>query len=251
MRKPNFLALAGDCFERMRELKPGSIDLVLADPPYGTTECKWDSVLPLAPMWTALRRVLKPGAPVVLFSQQPFTTALAASNLKQLRTEWIWEKRNATGFLNARLYPLKAHENVLVFCERLPPYFPQFGTGRPYRTTTKLGAFSEVYGRPCVGSENTTGTRFPRSVVKPVGAVVTGGKRMHPTQKPVDLCEYLIRTYTTEGQTVLDFCMGSGSTGVAALNARRRFIGIERDAKYFAIAEQRLQEAADGNRLAA
>jgi site-specific DNA-methyltransferase (adenine-specific) len=173
----------------------------------------------------------------VLFTQQPFTTAVARSNLKQLRTEWIWEKQQATGFLNANRYPLKKHENILVFCDRLPPYNPQKTVGKPY--TTKARSASSNYGNKVLTpTVNKDGSRYPTSILR-----FNSDRGLHPTQKPVALLEYLVRTYTNAGDTVLDCCMGSGTAGVAALQTGRRFVGIERESKYFAIARKRIAAA--------
>ena len=228
--------LQGDCLYRMNEIPTGSVDMILTDLPYGTTQNSWDSVIPLDQLWTAFKRVCRPGAPIVLFTQQPFTTTVAASNLKELKTEWIWEKPQGTGFLNANRYPLKSHENILVFCDRTPLYNPQKDSGyKPYTTgrgrkTSNYGSFDDI---PTV---NTDGSRFPKTVLS-----FKQEKGLHPTQKPVALLEYLIQTYTVPGMTVLDCTMGSGSTGVAALNKARSFIGIERDPTYYGIAVERIR----------
>lgn len=209
--------------------------MVLTDLPYGTTSNQWDSVIPMDELWAAWKRVCKPGAPIVLFTQQPFTTVVAASNLGQLKTELIWEKPQGTNFLNAKKYPMKVHENILVFCDRTPPYNPQKTTGaKPYVTGKNRGS-SNYRPMQEMRTVNTDGSRYPRSVLR-----FTSEKGQHPTQKPVGLCEWLIRTYSNEGDTVLDCTMGSGSTGVAAINAGRSFIGIERDAGYFAIGKGRI-----------
>lgn len=230
----------GDCLALMADLPDASIDAVIGDLPYGTTANKWDSIIPLDEMWAQFRRVCKPGAPIVLFSQQPFTTTLAASNIEQLKSEWIWRKPQGTGFLNAKRYPLKSHENILVFCDRLPPYNPQKSQGhKPYVVGKNKGSTNyreldpERGGTVCVD-----GSRYPTTVLE--FGVTKSERGAHPTQKPVALLEYLIRTYSNEGDLVLDPTMGSGSTGVAALNAGRRFVGIERDAGYFAVAEERI-----------
>lgn len=230
--------MLGDCLQRMTEIPDASVDMVLTDLPYGTTQNKWDSIIPLDQLWAAWKRICKPGAPVVLFTQQPFTTTVAASNLNQLRTEWIWEKPQGTGFLNCNRYPLKSHENVLVFCDRAPLYHPQMTTGaKPYVTgsgkkSSNYGAFDHVQ------TANTEGTRFPKTVL-----AFNQEKGYHPTQKPIRLCEYLIRTYSNPGDTILDCTMGSGSTIVAALNTGRNGIGIEQDQNYFDIATERIKAA--------
>lgn len=229
----------GDCFENMASLEEHSIDLVCADLPYGTTFNKWDSRLSMERLWESFRRVCKPGAAVVLSTQQPFTSVVAVSNLKNYRCEWIWEKGCATGFLNAQVYPLKAHENILVFCDRAPIYNPQKTYGHKNYTGSDDGV-SQNYGKyRSKRKYGTDGSRFPRTVLK-----FAHEKGHHPTQKPAPLLEYLIRTHSNPGGVVLDCVMGSGSTGVAALRAGRLFIGIERDAKYFAAAGIRIAEAA-------
>ena len=219
-----------------------SFDCVLTDLPYGTTANKWDSVLPLAKLWPAWKRLLRPGAPVILFTQQPFTTTVAASNLGELRTEWIWKKAQGTGFLNAARYPLKNHENILVFCEKKPPYYPQKSTGnKPYsvpqgsRASTNYGKFN---AQP---SKNEDGSRFPLTVL--TYQHERTDRRLHPTQKPLALCEYLIRTYTMPGQAVLDCCAGSSTTLIAAINTGRDAVGIEHDAEYHASGLTRIKDA--------
>lgn len=230
--------MLGDCLERMQEISDASIDMVLTDLPYATTQNAWDTLIPMDQLWAAWKRICKPGAPIVLFTQQPFTTTVAASNLGQLKTEWIWTKEQGTGFLNANRYPLKSHENILVFCGRTPPYHPQMTTGsRPYvtgknRGSSNYGSFAEVR------TENT-GTRFPTTILE----FPRDKSRLHPTAKPIALCEYLIKTYSCPGDTILDATMGSGTTGVAALNTDHNFIGIEKSPEYFAIAEQRIAAA--------
>ena len=231
--------LRGDCLELMNTIPAGSVDCIITDLPYGTTDNKWDCVIPMDLLWKAWRRVARPGAPIVLFTQQPFTTVVAQSNLKQLRTEWIWEKTMATGFLNANKYPLKIHENVLVFCDRLPPYSPQKTLGaKPYRSK-RCAHSSSNYGFDKGGeSINTDGSRYPTTVLRfPKFGTDRGS---HPTQKPLALMEYLVRTYTAPRQLILDCCAGSGSTLVAAVRTGRQFIGIERDPEYWAKAVLRV-----------
>lgn len=212
--------------------------MVLTDPPYGTTANKWDSVIPLDQLWSEWGRVCKPGAAIVLFTQQPFTTTVAASNLKQLRTEWIWRKPQGTGFLNANRYPLKSHENILVFCDRMPGYHPQRSYGyRTYITNRKADTSTNYRKARNAQTVNTDGSRYPTTVLE-----YAAERGSHPTQKPVALCEYMIKTYSNEGDTVMDCTMGSGTTGVAAMNTGRPFVGIERDSAYYAIATQRISE---------
>lgn len=224
----------GDCLELMKRIPDGSVDMVLTDPPYGTTDNKWDMVIPTQPMWKELNRVVKENGAVCLFSQQPYSTDLILSNRKQFRYEWIWEKSNPVGFLNANKMPLRAHENIMVFYKKLPTYHPQMTKGKPY--VSKAGnRFTSNY-RPFQGVETRNqGFRYPRDVIK-----YPGERGLHPTQKPVPLLEYMVKTYTDPGETVLDFTMGSGSTGVACANTGRNFVGIEKDPQYFATAQQRI-----------
>lgn len=238
----------GDCLEVMGEIPDGSVDLVLCDLPYGTTACKWDSVIPFEPLWSHYRRLLKPRGAVVLTASQPFTSALVASNREWFKYCLVWEKSSATGVLDCKFRPLKAHEDIVIFspagCSNgsKPPmqYSPQMSEGNAYTTRRKQTETQKSFSRSCVVRTDThnTGTRYPRSVLR--FANETG---LHPTQKPVALMEYLIRTYSNEGETVLDNTMGSGTTGVACVKTGRRFIGIERDPGYFAIAEKRIAAA--------
>lgn len=228
--------MLGDCLERMKEIDAGSVDAVIADPPYGTTACKWDSVIPLEPMWEQLKRVIKPNGAIVLFGSQPFTTTLIASNMKMFRYDLKWCKTQGTGFYNANRMPLRAHEDILVFYGKMPTYNPQKTNGKPYRQ--RRGSASDVYQGKDLTETISDGKRYPLS-----WKIFTRDKRKaHPTQKPVALMEYLIKTYTNEGETVLDFAMGSGTTGVACVKTKRDFIGIEMDEGYFKIAEKRIME---------
>ena len=234
--------MQGDCLERMKEIPSGSVDMVLTDPPYGTTACKWDSIIPLEPMWEQLKRIIKPNGAIVMTAQTPFDKVLGVSNLRMLKYEWIWEKTQPTGFLNAKRMPMKAHENILVFYNKPPTYNPQKTKGhKPVNSYTKSTGDGECYGKTKIMSGGGSTERYPRSVqLLPSDKQKTA---LHPTQKPVALMEYLIKTYTNEGETVLDFTMGSGSTGVAAKNLNRDFIGIEMDETYFNIAKERIENA--------
>jgi DNA modification methylase len=230
--------MQGDCLERMKEIESGSVDVVLADPPFGTTQCKWDSVIPLNPMWDQLKRVIKPRGVIILMAAQPFTSVLTCSNLKMFKYDLVWEKPNATGFLNAKKMPLRAHESALVFYNKLPTFNPQMTHGHPRRTSKRKTVDSECYGKALTLTEYDSTSRYPRSVQK-----ISRDKQKasyHPTQKPVELMEWLIKSYSSEGDMVLDFTMGSGTTGVAAKNLNRNFIGIELDQGYFDIAEKRI-----------
>ena len=233
----------GDCLVIMDQLiKLGiKVDMILTDPPYGTTRNKWDSIIPLNEMWKMLDRLIKPNGAIVLFAQTPFDKVLGASNLKMLRYEWIWDKKLGTGHLNAKKMPMKQHENILVFYKKLPTYNPQMREGQPYHKTPSTT--SSNYGKQIAMGGTSDGERYPISILKFSNA--NRNNRLHPTQKPVDLLEYLIKTYTNEGEVVLDFTMGSGSTGVAAMLTDRRFIGIELDDKYFEIAGNRIKESID------
>jgi site-specific DNA-methyltransferase (adenine-specific) len=315
--------MCGDCLELMKEIPDGSVDMILTDPPYGTTACKWDSVIPFEPMWEQLKRIIKPNGAIVMTASQPFTSRLVMSNPAWFRYSWVWEKDQGTNFLSAKRHPLKVHEDVLVFyvdlatqrgaakeyqpvrrylqdeqkatglssegvrrllgncmashyftngvqfcipseenyrklqksgrfampyaelkawydalgeSVRAVPYNPQMVAGSPY--TSGKGSSGEVTGSVKKTQTKNEGTRYPRSVIK-----MKRETGHHPTQKPVALMEYLIKTYTNEGDTVLDFTMGSGSTGVACVNTNRDFIGIELDEGYFTIAEKRIKEA--------
>ena len=233
----------GDCLEVMDKLieEGVKVDMILADPPYGTTRNKWDSIIPLNEMWKMLDKLVKPNGAIVLFAQTPFDKALGASNLKMLRYEWIWDKKLGTGHLNAKKMPMKQHENILVFYKKLPTYNPQMREGQPYHKTPSTT--SSNYGKQIAMGGTSNGERYPISILEFSNA--NRNNRLHPTQKPVDLLEYLIKTYTNENETVLDFTMGSGSTGVACVNTNRKFIGIELDEKYFEIAKNRLKEATE------
>jgi len=230
----------GDCLEVIKDIPDGSVDMILADPPYGTTSRnKWDVVIPFEPMWEQLNRVIKDNGAIVLFSQLPFSCELIQSNRKYFRYEWIWEKTNAVGFLNANRMPLRAHENILVFYKRLPIYNPQKTKGEPYKRKSHGQTMNYGVLNSDLVTENNTGDRYPRDVIK-FDNNGNNFKKVHPTQKPVDLCEYFIKTYTKENETVLDFVMGSGTTGVACKNLNRNFIGIELDEKYFKAAKERI-----------
>jgi site-specific DNA-methyltransferase (adenine-specific) len=237
--------LLGDCLERMAELPDGAVDMVLCDLPYGTTACKWDAVIPFEPLWAHYRRVTKPNAAIVLTASQPFTSALVMSNPRWFRYELIWEKQKGSDPLNARRRPLKKHEAILVFAAAgTTIYNPQMTAGDPYIRRGDCRVKSENFSaaKATMDRGSADGLRFPTSVLKFPSEGMNVGNH-HPTQKPVALMEYLIRTYTNEGDTVLDNTMGSGTTGVACANTRRKFIGIERDPTYFAIAEKRIAEA--------
>lgn len=228
----------GDCLELMKNIPNKSIDMILCDLPYGTTQNRWDTVIPLNDLWNQYKRIIKDNGAIVLFSQPPFDKILACSNLKMFRYEWIWQKENSTGFLNAKKMPLKIHENILVFYKKLPTYNPQMRLGfKPYKC--KQGRHTTNYGNYKRGHlTESNGERYPIDIINFQREV-----SLHPTQKPVALLEYLIKTYTNESETVLDNCMGSGSTGVACVNTNRNFIGFELDENYFNIAKTRINNA--------
>jgi site-specific DNA-methyltransferase (adenine-specific) len=234
----------GDCLEVLPPLSE-PVDAIICDPPYGTTACSWDTVIPFVPMWTQIKRLVKPRAAVVLFGSQPFTSALVMSNPKWFKWEDIWEKSKPTGFLNADDRPLRAHENILVFCDGTPTYNPQKYTINPIfmdrRTTfTVLDGNSPAYGKQTPKPKRPDdGSRYPISII-PIPSA--WGEDMHTTQKPLALMRYLILTYTNPGDLVLDFAMGSGTTLVAAKQLGRKAIGIELDERYVNIAIDRLQQ---------
>ena len=233
--------MKGDCLERMKEIESGSVDLILTDPPYGTTACKWDSVIDLPLMWGQLKRIIKPSGAIVLFGAEPFSSALRMSNIKKWRYDWIWEKNKPTNFGNANKMPLKSYEIISVFYNSLPVYNPQGLVDIPEKTVKRnKNEEPEAYGKTgLIGEFKRNKTNFPRQNLK----FGMEGKNVHPTQKPVALMEYLVRTYTNENETVLDFTAGSFTTGVACMNTNRKFIGIEMDDKYFDIGSKRILEA--------
>jgi DNA modification methylase len=233
--------MKGDCLERMKEIPDKSVDMVLTDPPYGTTACKWDSVIPFDKMWAELKRIVKSErSAILLFGSEPFSSLLRVSNLKYFRYDWIWEKDQAGSFLNANRQPLKKHEIISVFSDKQSFYFPQKTPGKPYVMRSGPKTSDTIHDKSVCGFEtkNITGDRHPTSVQK-----FKKERTGHPTAKPVALLEFLVKTYTAESETVLDFTMGSGSTGVACKNLNRNFIGIERDEKYFEIAKERIEKA--------
>ena len=236
-----FTLINGDCLVEMFSIPDGSVDLVLVDVPYGTTACKWDAVIPFDLMWRNIHRICKPNAAVVMTACQPFTTALINSNPSEFRYQWIWVKNRATNFLCAHIQPLRNFEDCVVFYKKQPTYHPQVTAADPY-LSDRAGTHkkAQVY-RPIVNRKNNNpGIRYPLQTLE----MKVVQKTVHPTQKPVQLMEYFINTYTNRGETVLDFTMGSGSTGVAAMNTHREFIGIELDADYFGVACERVFIAA-------
>lgn len=232
-----------DCLEKMKDIKDKSIDMILCDLPYGTTaRNKWDSIIPFPMLWKQYNRIIKDNGVIALWSQMPFTAQLVMSNLNMFRYEWVVEKTSATGFLNAKKMPMKAHENVLIFYKKLPTYNPQMTHGHTRKVSKaehKVNCKKTTdYGEHGLTTYDST-DRYPRDVL--TFKWDKQKSNLHPTQKPVALLEYLIKTYTNEHETVLDNCMGSGSTGVACINTNRKFIGIELDKNYFEIAKNRLK----------
>lgn len=236
-----------DCLEGMKKIPDGSVDMVLCDPPFNITDCEFDKALPLPLLWEQVLRVTKNNAAMLFFTIGKFTIEFAASQLKLYRYEWIWRKNLATGFLNAKKMPLRAHENILVFYRKLPTYNPQFWKDKPY--TKKGWRFSYNYAEFKGGekwlyqNKENVEQRYPHDVQNFQMPYASAETCYHPNQKPVDLLEYLIRTYTNEGELVLDATMGSGSTGVACMNTGRKFIGFETEKKFFDIANKRISEA--------
>lgn len=237
----------GDCLELMPQISDGSIDMILCDLPYGTTQNKWDSIIPLEKLWEEYKRIIKTNGAIVLTAQTPFDKVLGCSNLEWLKYELIWEKSKATGFLNAKKIPLKAHENILIFYKQQPTYNPQMTKGEPYNK----GFIKAQNGNGTYGTFdaklrlNETGDRFPRSVMY-FKTSEAEGEVIHPTQKPVALFEYLIKTYTNENEIVLDNCAGSCTTAIACKNTNRNFICIEKEEKYFNVSNKRMADYAVG-----
>lgn len=239
----NVWLMKGDCLERMKEIESGSVDLILTDPPYGTTACKWDSVIPLDKMWEQIKRIIKPNGAIVMTASQPFTTTLIASNMREFRYTWIWAKPYSTGFMNANKMPLRNVEDVCVFYRKLPTYNPQGVREINKKQTRRRDKGSTIYSDMGLmdGDYTQRFTNYPRQVIE----FGREGRTVHPTQKPVALMEYLIKTYTNENETVLDFTFGSCSTGVACMNTNRKFIGIEMDDHYFDIGSKRIKSAGE------
>jgi len=231
------ILLFGDCLELLSSIDDNSIDMVLCDLPYGTTAASWDSIIPIDSLWDQYNRVCKKNAAMVFTASQPFTTLLISSNLKNFRYEWIWEKPQGTNPLNSKIMPLKSHESIVVFYRKLPTYNPQMWKSTPYSGfTSKTKKIGEIYGNVnSVHRDNPEGLRYPKTVLR-----FSQDKGLHPTQKPLELMRYMIRTYTNENDIVLDNCMGSGTTGLACAMENRKFIGIENNEKYFQIAKNRI-----------
>lgn len=236
----------GNCLDILPTLDR-KVDMVLCDLPYGTTQCSWDSVIPLSVMWAALKPSLRESTPVCLFGTEPFSSSLRMSNLKNYKYDWIWYKPKGLGFLNAKKQPMRNHEVVSVFYEKQPLYVPQMTEGHPRKISLRRVHLQagEIYGQTKQDNLYDSTKRYPQSVIE--FSSDTQNSSFHPTQKPVALCEYLIKTYTNPGDTVLDFTMGSGTTGVACRNTGRQFIGIELEEKYFLTAKTRIEAANDNH----
>lgn len=244
--------MLGNCLERMKEIESGSVDMILTDPPYGTTACKWDSIIDLPLMWEQLKRIIKPNGAIVMTASQPFTTTLISSNMKMFKYCWVWEKNNASGFAQSKNKPMSKHEDIVIFSTGVTVHANQTKKRMPYYPQGLTEINKEVSG--ATGSRGAGGMSVRPSHKKRIIQTHTGypstvlkfnrpSKAVHPTQKPVALMEYLIKTYTNESETVLDFTMGSGSTGVACKNLNRKFIGIELDKTYFEIAKNRIENS--------
>jgi site-specific DNA-methyltransferase (adenine-specific) len=230
----------GDCLELMKNIPNGSIDAIITDPPYGTTACKWDSIIPFDLMWEQLNRIIKSNGAIILFGQEPFSSFLRVSNIKKWRYDWIWEKNKPTNFGNANKMPLKSYEIISVFYNSLPTYNPQGLIDIAEKTVIRnKNEEPESYGKTwLIGEFKRNKTNFPRQNLK----FGMEAKNVHPTQKPIELMEYLTKTYTNENELVLDFTMGSCTTGIACINTKRNFIGIENNMDYFNISLKRVEE---------
>ena len=234
----NIILYNADCLEQMKNITDSSIDMVFCDLPYGTTQNSWDTVISLDKLWIEYNRVVKENGAIVLTASQPFTSVLVSSNIKQFKFEWIWKKTIGSGQMNIKRQPLKIHESVLIFYRNPPTYNEQKTIGKPYSITRKESSLKETsYGKQKTHDKVNDGFRHAQSIIEISNPRIKGG---HPTEKPVSLCEYFIKTYSNEGDTVLDNCMGTGSTGEACITLNRNFIGIEKELSYFNIAKKRL-----------
>ena len=232
----------GDCLTLMKDIDTNSVDMLLVDLPYGTTQCKWDSIISLKDLWIEYNRIIKDNGAMLFHCAQPFTSNLIMSNVKNFKYEWVWEKSKASNYLNAKKQPLRAHESIAVFYRKPPTYNPQMTQGEAYTKGTAKRE-TEVYGSQRAVEVKSDGERYPRTVQYFVTAEKEG--KLHPTQKPIALTEYFVKTFSNPGDVILDNTMGSGTTGVACVNLDREFIGIEKDKEYFDIAVERISEAED------
>ena len=236
-----------DCLEGMKRIPDKSVDMILCDLPYGTTACSWDTIIPFEPLWEQYERVIKDNGAIVLTSDEPFTSQLINSNLKKFRYKWIWQKSYSTGFMNANKMPLKNVEDVLVFYKKLPTYNPQGIIEINKSSVRKKDKKTTIYNDMGLkeGSYTQKYTNYPKQVIR----TTVKERTLHPTQKPVELFEYLIKTYTNEGETVLDNCMGSGTTAIACINTNRNYIGFELDENYYKKSLERIKNHATQNEL--
>jgi site-specific DNA-methyltransferase (adenine-specific) len=229
-----------DCLEEMKNIKNSSIDLILCDLPYGTTACSWDVIIPFDKLWEQYNRIAKDNCPILLFSGQPFTSLLVCSNLKMFKTEWIWKKKKAKNYTQAKRHPMKYHETIVVFGKKTINYFPIMVPGKPYKKVQRKGNKENSFltdTRPEGFITINEGLRYPSTIVE---FNQPEKETFHPTQKPIELLEYFIKTYSRENAIILDNCMGAASTGIACINTGRKFIGIEKDKKYFDISLNRI-----------
>jgi len=232
----------GECIHEMSKIPNGTIDMILCDLPYGTTQCKWDTIIPFNDLWEQYIRIIKPNGAIVLTACQPFTSNLVMSKPNLFRYSLVWEKSKSTGYLNSKKMPMRSHEDILVFYKNLPTYNPQMTEGLPYdkgKANRPTDVYREQKGE--IHVKNDTGLRYPRSV-QYFKTAESEGKVYHPTQKPISLMEWLIKTYTNENDIVLDNCIGSGTTAIAAIRTNRRYIGIELDINFYNITNQRIEE---------
>lgn len=238
----------GDCLELMKDIPDKSVDCIITDLPYGTTQCKWDTIIPFEPLWKQYNRIIKDNGAIVLFGTEPFSSHLRLSNLKNYKYDWIWDKVKGTGFLNAKRQPMRNHELISVFYKKQCTYNPQKTYGHKMKKSYRSKDLqTDVYGEMKNDYTYESTERYPRSIQ--VFSTDTQNSSLHPTQKPVALIEYLIKTYTNDGELVFDSCMGSGTTGVACINTNRRFIGIELDNNYFEIAKNRISEVEQEHKI--
>lgn len=244
MTKPTYKIINADCLDAMKEMADDSIDCVITDLPYGTTACSWDTIIPFEPMWKELKRITKQDSAITLFSSQPFTSTLIMSNLQMFRYEWVWEKSRPSQFLDANRKPLKAHENICIFSRKQANYFPIKEVGAPNHVknnSIRKNKTNNLYGVFNPAPDFSTNEKYPRSIIK--FDSLNPADLLHSSQKPLELIRYLIRTYSLEGETILDFTMGSGTTGAACMIENRNFIGVELDSHYFSVAEARIKRA--------
>lgn len=236
----------GNCLELMKEIPDESIDMILCDLPYGSTQCKWDIIIPFEPLWEQYNRIIKENGAIVLFATEPFASKLRLSNIKNYKYDWVWDKVKGTGFLNAKKQPMRNHELICVFYKKQCLYNPQMTYGHKLKKSYRSKDLqTDVYGEMKNDYTYESTSRYPRSIQ--VFSTDTQNSSLHPTQKPVALLEYLIKTYTNEGDLILDNCAGSGSTCIAAINTNRNFIGMEMDDDYFEVAENRIHDRLKNN----